>query len=56
MSINFQHTRVSLDKSKPCTQIYLQKNRKLHKFATCNLEKSRLSDVHPMHKRHLGLI
>ena len=30
------------------TQIYLQKNCKLHKFATCNqnFEKSRLSDMH----------
>ena len=37
-----------VNQSKPCAQIYLQKNRKLHKFATTNsnFEKSRLSDMH----------
>ena len=35
MYINFQQNLV-VDQSKQCTQIYLQKNRKLHKFATTN--------------------
>ena len=34
---------VHIDQSKPCTQIYVTKNGKLHTFATCNshFEKSR---------------
>ena len=37
-----------VDRSKPCTQIYLHFFFNLHKFATCNynFEKSRLSDMH----------
>ena len=48
MYINFYQNRVSIDQSKPCTQIYLQKNRKLHKYATYNLnfETKLLSDMH----------
>ena len=36
MHINFQQNRVSIDQSKPCVQIYLQKNCKLHAFTTTN--------------------
>ena len=41
MYINFQENRVK-------TQVYSQKNRKLHKFATTNnnFKKSTLSDMH----------
>ena len=48
MYINFYQNRVSIDQSKPCTQSYLQKNRKLHKYATYNLnfETKLLSDMH----------
>ena len=37
-----------IDQSKPCTQICLPKNCKLHKFPTCNsnFENSRLSGMH----------
>ena len=43
MYINFQQHRIS----NPWTQIYLQKNRKLHKFATTNSKfaKSIISDM-----------
>ena len=46
--INFQQNRVSIDQSKPFTQIYFQKNRKLHKYATynSNFETKFLSDMH----------
>ena len=40
-----------VDQSKLCTQIYLQKKCKLHKFVVCNynFKKSRLSDMyHPL--------
>ena len=48
MYINFHQNRVSIDQSKPCTQSYLQKNRKLHKYATynSNFETKLLSDMH----------
>ena len=49
MCINFQQNQVSIiDQSKPCTQVYLQKNCNLHKFATTNnnLENLILSDTH----------
>ena len=48
MYINFHQNRVSIDQSKPCTQSYLQKNRKLHKYATynSNFEIKLLSDMH----------
>ena len=48
MYINFYQNRVSIDQSKPCTQSYLQKNRKLHKYATynLNLETKLRSDMH----------
>ena len=48
MYINFYQNRVSIDQSKPCTQSYLQKNRKLHKYTTYNLnfETKLLSDMH----------
>ena len=48
MYINFHQNRVSIDQSKPCTQNYLQKNCKLHKYATynLNLEIKLLSDMH----------
>ena len=48
IAYNFQRNRVSVDQSKPCTQSYLQKNRKLHKFATCNsnFQTKLLSDMH----------
>ena len=48
MYINFYQNRVSIDQSKPCSQSYLQKNRKLHKYATYNLnfETKLLSDMH----------
>ena len=48
MYINFYQNRVSIDQSKPCTQSYLQKNRKLHKYATykLNFETKLLSDMH----------
>ena len=48
MYINFCQNRVSIDQSKPCTQSYLQKNRKLHKYATYNLnfKTKLLSDMH----------
>ena len=48
MYINFHQNRVSIAQSKPCTQSYLQKNRKLHKFATynSNFEIKLLSDMH----------
>ena len=47
MYINFYQNRVSIEQSKPCTQSYLQKNRKLHKYATYNLnfETKLLSDM-----------
>ena len=47
MYINFDQNRVSIDQSKPCTQSYLQKNCKLHKYATYNLnfETKLLSDM-----------
>ena len=48
MYINFHQNRVSIDQSKLCTQSYLQKNRKLHKYATynSNFEIKLLSDMH----------
>ena len=48
MYINFHQNRVSIDQSKPCTQSYLQKIRKLHKCATynSNFETKLLSDMH----------
>ena len=48
MYINFHQNRVSIDQSKLCTQNYLQKNRKLHKYATynSNFETKLLSDMH----------
>ena len=48
MYINFHQNRVSIDQSKPCIQSYLQKNRKLHKYATynSNFEIKLLSDMH----------
>ena len=48
MYINFYQNRVRIDQSKPCTQSYLQKNRKLHKYATynSNFETKLLSDMH----------
>ena len=48
MYINFYQNQVSIDQSKPCTQSYLQKNRKLHKYATCNsnFETKLFSDMH----------
>ena len=48
MYINFHQNRVSIDYSKPCTQSYLQKNRKLPKYATynSNFEIKLLSDMH----------
>ena len=48
MYINFHQNRVRIDQSKPCTQSYLQKNRKLHKYATynSNFETKLLSDMH----------
>ena len=48
MYINFLQNRVSIDQSKPCTQSYLQKNRKLHEYATynSNFETKLLSDMH----------
>ena len=53
MYINFQQTWV--DQSKPCAQIYLPKNCKLHKFATILIilfQKSITSDMHP-HKTYM---
>ena len=35
MYINFQQNRANRS-VKPCTQMYLQKNRKLHEFTTAN--------------------
>ena len=51
MYINFYQNRVSIDQSKPCTMSELKlfaKNRKLHKYATYNLnfETKLLSDMH----------
>ena len=48
MYINLHQNRVSIDQSKPCTQSYLQKNRKLHNYATYNSNfKTKLfSDMH----------
>ena len=48
MYINFYQNLVSIDQSKTCTQSYLQKNRKLHKYATynSNFETKLLSDMH----------
>ena len=48
MYINFHQNRVSIDQSKQCTQSYLQKNRKLHKYATynSNFETKLLSDMY----------
>ena len=48
MYIKFQQNMVSRSVKKPYTQIYLPKNRKLHKFATCNLnfETKLFSDMH----------
>ena len=40
----------SVDQSKPCTQIYLQKYRKLHKFATTNNKYEKINIV-----RHASL-
>ena len=44
MYINFQQNWAN---TQPCTQMYLQKNRKLHEFATTNkmFLKSTLSDM-----------
>ena len=40
-------------KSCPCTQVYSQKNRKLHKFATTNnnVSKLNLSDIGLHHRK-----
>ena len=48
MYINLHQNRVSIDQSKPCTQSYLQKNRKLHNSATynSNFKTKLLSDMH----------
>ena len=48
MYINLHQNRVSIDQSKPCTQSYLQKNRKLHNYATynSNFKTKLLSDMH----------
>ena len=48
MYLNFYQNQVSIDQSKPCTQSYLQKNRKLHKYATCNsnFETKLFADMH----------
>ena len=48
MYTNFQQNRVSINQSKPCTQSNLQKNRKLHKYATykSNFETKLFSDMH----------
>ena len=44
-------SKISLvDQSKPCTQIYLQKNRKLHKIATTNSNFEKINYV-----RHASL-
>ena len=47
MYINFQQNRDSISVKTVHTNLFA-KNRKLHKFATCNqiFEKSRLSDMH----------
>ena len=47
MYINFQQNRANRSVI-TCTQMYLQKNRKLHEFATANIffKKSTLSDMH----------
>ena len=49
MYINFQQNRANRSViTVHCTQMYLQKNRKLHEFATTNKKifKSTLSDMH----------
>ena len=48
MYINLHQNPVSIDQSKPCTQSYLQKNRKLHNYATynSNFKTKLLSDMH----------
>ena len=48
MYINLHQNRVSIDQSKPCTQSYLQKNRKLHNYATynSNFTTKLFSDMH----------
>ena len=48
MYTSFQQNRVGINQSKPCIQSNLQKNRKLHKYATynSNFETKLLSDMH----------
>ena len=53
MYTNFQQKTGCVGQSKPCTQIYLQKKCKLHKFATTNSNLKKKSIIRDMRHRKM---